>query len=146
MKLSISDIRELAFTLTVANTPLSLLRGMRASAGMRKLSKCSAAELSEYYDRVTARAERSEFTMALAYALLIAIVLRGVEEGDRVAVDSGRLLWGAQIRLYLERSVIATDVISCPTPEPKIAIDNSAPSSSGLVGWDGRPAHSWSNR
>jgi len=149
MKLAISDLRELALVFALANTPLSLLRGMRKTSAVEKLRQYSAAELAEYYDHITARPGRSEFVMALAYAVLCAILLRA-QQGDAVAVDATRLLWGERMREHLEgalttttRTVLSGDV----KPEVRQARSLSSPTriASGLFGPDGQPVVSWRN-
>jgi hypothetical protein len=146
-KLSKTDLHDLLEVFFLANTPRSLFVGMNRCDAMRKLRKCQARELLEYYDNITARAERSELVVSLAYAVLCAILLRA-QDGDRVAVDSTRLLWGDQIRLHLERSLVPTNtVMASHTPTTSLVSSISSPSNlpAGLVGPDGRPAASWRN-
>jgi hypothetical protein len=66
IKLAKSDLRDFARVLILANTPLSLFKGIVRCAGMDKLRKWSTTELIEYYDYITARAERSEVAAGLA--------------------------------------------------------------------------------
>lgn len=141
-RLSKADLEDVLEIFFVANTPRSLLWGMTRTEAIAKLRKSPARELLEYYDRVTARAPRSELVMAVAYAFLCAILLRA-QDGDAVPVDAGRLLWGEQIRNYFERSLIPTGIISANNVPPAIQFSGSAsvPSklSGGLFDADGHP-------
>lgn len=146
-KLSKTELGEILTTFFLANTPVSLFGGMSRCEGMRKLRKSSAADLSEYYDRITARPERSELVIALAYAVLTAILLRA-SDGDRVTVDGTRLLWGERIQAHAERSLIPSMVVSTSNAPPEIRSVSSPSASvgaSGLLGPDGRPATLWRN-
>lgn len=148
IKLSKTDLNDVLEIFFLANTPRSLLRGMTRTSAIQNLRRCSSRELLEYYDRLTARAERSELIVALTYAVLCAILLR-IQEGDRVDVDAARLLWGEQIRSYFERSIIPSGQITVGSEPPKTNVISSAPAPSklptGLLGPDGQPLGAWRN-
>jgi len=140
-RLSRQDLRDFAQILVLANTPLSLFKGLTACPGMNKLRKAPPQELLEYYDRITARAQRSEFSMSLAYAVLCAILLHA-REATMPVVDSSRLLWGDKIRDFLARSTSATNRFDVqPSFKPTIKIESSASSSttSRILDPRGRP-------
>jgi len=134
------ELKEFAQVLVLANTPLSLFQGLTHCSGMGKLRECSPQALSDYYNRITARARRSEFVVALAYAVLSAILLHA-REGNRTSIDASRLLWGEQIRDYLERSTVITQQhFLSPSTEPKIrAMSSVSASTSVILGPDGQP-------
>ncbi|MFZ0970568.1 MAG: hypothetical protein WAN13_20015 [Candidatus Acidiferrales bacterium] len=94
IKLARIDLIEFAQVLVLANTPLSLFRGMVQCGGMQKLRRYPAADLTAYYDGVTARAGRSEIVAGLAYAVLCAIILLA-REAPNIQVDAARLQWGS---------------------------------------------------
>jgi hypothetical protein len=140
-RLSRKDLREFAQIFVLANTPISLFKGLTRCNAMDKLRKCPANELVEYYDYVTARARRSEIVVALMYAVLFAILLlaRGA---NPFPVDVKRLLWGERVREYLKRSTVGTtSVIVLPTDPVTRVVGSSSVSSAigGLLGPDGRP-------
>lgn len=146
-RLSKTELEEILTTFFLANTPVSLFRGMSRCEGMGKLRKCSAVDLSEYYDRITARAERSELVVALAYAVLSAILIRA-SEGDRVPVDATRLLWGDRIQAHVQRSWVPSTVVSAanaPAQVHSISSPGATVGTSGLLGPDGRPVGVWRN-
>ena len=139
-RLSRYQLREFAQVLVLANTPLSLFRGLIRCSAMEKLLKCSPQELLDYYDRITARPRRSETVMALAYAVLSAILLHA-RDANRVPVDASRLLWGEQIREHLSHAVVNTQSFTVSSPQPSATIQvvgsTSANRSAGLLGPDG---------
>lgn len=140
-ELSKSDIEELALVFVLANTPASLVRGMNRCSAMTKLRQWSADELVRYYDRITARAKRSEFVVSLAYAVLCALMLR-VRDGVRVNVDASRLLWGEYIAQIVTRSGVPTGRfdVSIPLAKPTVLVSSSVSSNTPLIlGPDGRP-------
>jgi hypothetical protein len=148
IRLSRTELKELAQILVLANTPRSLYGGLVNSAGMTKLRACSTADLLDYYNQITARARRSEFVIALSYAVLCAILLHA-REGERIAVDASRLDWGENIADYLKSSTVPTRqiVINPSQRKPAIRIEGSgvAPASptGQLVNLHGRP---WRDR
>jgi hypothetical protein len=135
-----SDLRDFARVLILANTPLSLFKGIVRCAGMDKLRKSSTAELVEYYDYITARAERSEVAAGLAYAILSAIVLHARTE-PHIYIDASRLRWGSRIWDFMRASNIGTDYVNAPfsTKQPEISVTNSPTARALLFGADGRP-------
>ena len=137
IKLSKTDLIDFARILILANTPLSLFKGMVRCPGMDKLRAYPATELIAYYDRLTARARRSEFTAALAYALLCAVVLHARETRD-IQIDPSRLQWGAQIWEFMTQSTIITNYIDIkPTiRQPQISAQNLPSANTRLFGPD----------
>jgi hypothetical protein len=111
IKLTKSDLIEFAQVVVLANTPLSLFNGMVRCAGMAKLRKCPTTDLTVYYDHVTARAERSEVVIGLAYAILCAVVLQK-RESPEIRVDSSRLQWGERIWDFMKRASIGTGLVA----------------------------------
>ena len=106
IRLDRTDLRSLAEIFVLANTPFSLLRKLLESPQVqRMLREYSASELEAYYDWITARAGRSELVIALAYAVLVGLL---VHEGRVDPIDTTRLEWGPQIQEYLQKSGKAT--------------------------------------
>lgn len=141
-KLTKSDLIEFARTTVLANTPLSLFKGLVQSAGMDRLRKWSAEELLACYDRVTARAGHSEVVVGFAYAVLCAIVLHG-RENPNIRTDPSRLFWGPAIWGFMMKANIPTSQIIHPSlaQPPTITVSSSSgqPATSRLLGADGRP-------
>lgn len=137
-QLSIPDFRECAMVLALANTPLSLLRGIIRATAMQKLRQWDSVRLLRSYDYLTARSERNEYSIGSAYAILVASLLR-LREGERIAIDASRLLWGNTLRDHLERSTIPTNRLDLhvPTKQPDIKVQTS--SGPIILGSDGRP-------
>src|SRR4051794_24455962 len=100
IRLSKTQIEEIAQVMVIANTPLSLLRGYERSSAIASLIKQNPEELVGYYDRITARASRTEVAVAIAYAMLIAILIKARDK-EQPPVDASRLLWGERIQKRL---------------------------------------------
>jgi len=147
IRLTKSDLIEFAQVAVLANTPLSLFKGMVRCAGMTKLRKASIADLTALYDSVTARAGRSEFVVGLAYAVLCAIVLHA-RETPQITVDASRLNWGKSIWDFMKRAHIGTDNVDLKAPQQPTISSQSSPSTEtrvSLYGADGQPI-SWRNQ
>lgn len=140
-RLSRTELSEIGQIVMLANTPLSLYEALVSTTAVRKLTGDSPVDLSEAYDRITAKGPHSEIGAALAYAILTAILLQG-REGKLTRVDETRLKWGEEIANYFKRSTIVTTTTTIPTePDerwPSVITSDSSPSR-GIVGWDGRP-------
>lgn len=124
IRLSRTELIEIAHVLIVANTPLSLIRGLQKAAAMQKLRQCSPETLSLYYDRVTAR-RQTEITVALAYATLIAFSAKG-RGAQALSLDAARLHWGREV-IELLRSMPTTNVqvVDAPAVNTTVRIDIS---------------------
>lgn len=147
-KLTKSEIADFARTAVLANTPLSLFRGMVRCPGMDKLRNTPVHELTHYYDRVTARAERSEIGIGLAYAVLSAIILHTRDQGG-IQVDPSRLYWGEQMWELATRGTIPTGLIVPPmtTQNPTATAMTSPPTETRFL-YDpgGRVLPPWRNQ
>ncbi len=103
--LSRSELLSLARTYVLANTPYSLFSELISDPATERLSKeCTFSGLVQYYDFITARANRTEIAMGLAYAVLIALFLqlRDLKGPQDLAIDSSRLRWGPHIEEYIQ--------------------------------------------
>jgi hypothetical protein len=134
--------------IVLANTPLSLFKGLVECSGMNVLRKTSPDELVEYFDHITARHKpRSEVVVALAYAVLCAILLHA-RNANQVPVNASRLLWGERIRNHMSRNVVSNPTISIhpSQPRPEIRVIDAPPAVTPtlLLGQDGR-AIIWRN-
>jgi hypothetical protein len=70
-------LEEITNTLILANTPKSLLKGLLKTKAVETLRRdCTAADLSEYYQQITAKGSRSPFVTALAYAVLVTLLTK----------------------------------------------------------------------
>ena len=127
IKLSKSDIVEFAQIFMLANTPLSLFNGMLRCAGMDKLRRATAQELTAKYDQLTAKAERSEVVAALAYAILCGMVVLS-RTSPEIDADASRLQWGTAIWEFKKRSEVGTSLIILPSqnnPPPRVSTSSS---------------------
>ena len=147
IKLSRNQLLEITQVMVLANTPLSLLKGLVRSSAVQILrTKCSPEELIEYYDHITVRPRRSEIVMALAYAVLSAILLKA-RDAKRIPVDATRLFWGEQIQDHMSRMTVRTSLTHIPKEKmnPRVHAHHvNSPSASLdtppiLVGPDGNP-------
>jgi hypothetical protein len=141
-RISKNELSEIATTIIVANTPISLLTGLRRSAAMNKLREWTLEELVEHYDFLTARSRQTEIVVALSYAVLIAIFLRA-KTVDDPPIDPSYLRWGEQIRRHLLRTNASTGTMEVEPPKPSIVDTRSSSANSVLVGYDGRPLSLW---
>jgi len=145
IQLTRSELRQLAQTFILANTPASLLNGILRSSATTKLKVCRPEELSDYYDRITARAGRTEIVIALAYAVLFAILAKA-RDPKNAPVDVTRLKWGEQIKVYLSfKPVTNTQLIVIPgEPTPSVQTFQSPGATLKLVGANGQQL-TWRN-
>lgn len=131
-KLTREDLRSLARVVILANTAPSLYRGLLDTQIIPLLKRgSSVAELSNYYDRVTSRAKRTEIELGIAYALLIALL---THEDGAPTPDSARLKWGPAIAELITRSTAATQsiVITDGPRAASVTQEQSASSRSSL--------------
>jgi hypothetical protein len=122
-KLSKSQIQEATNIYLLANTPKSMLRAMLKSSAVDKLRRdCSPEDLLEYYNRITTKAKRSPFIVALAYATLIALLVKS-PSNDQYP-DPTFLQWGSVIESHLKQQFGSTSsVIIMPnTPQPTVRL------------------------
>lgn len=147
IKLTKSEIVDFARAAVLANTPLSLFRAMVRCPGMDKLRNTPVRDLTRYYDQVTARAERSEIGVGLAYAVLSAIILHTRDQGG-IQVDSSRLYWGKQMWELATRGTIPTGLIVPPmTMQNPTATAVTSPATETRFLYDpsGRVLPTWRN-
>jgi uncharacterized membrane protein len=98
--LTIGDLKQIAQVLMVANTPISLLKGLLRSSAMTVLERCQPELLLECFEKISTRARQSEIAVALEYALLAAILTRS-RDPMNAPVDASRLSWAEDMRAYL---------------------------------------------
>ena len=137
IKLTRNDLKELAQTYMLANTPRSLFGGLLQCSAVHKLkrSECNKPELKAYFETITAKARRSEYVMSLAYAVAVALLTKDIslEEGE---IDFSRLDWGEQFQDYAyhtSSSVIITDISAFP---PQKIETSSTPTSNIVLPYD----------
>lgn len=124
--LSKSQIHEVTNIYLLANTPKSLLRALLKSSVVDKLrSNCSNEELLEYYNRVTTKAKRSPFIVALAYSTLIALLVKSPHVNQYP--DPTFLQWGTVIESHLKKQFGATSsiIIAPNTPQATMRLPSA---------------------
>jgi hypothetical protein len=103
-----------------------LLNSLKTNLSVEKLYRNSSVdELKDYYDYITARARRDEIVMALAYATLIALLLKFYDSAQfsSLEIDASRLPWGDEIKRHFESITPSTGIITVKgTPKPKVRI------------------------
>jgi hypothetical protein len=120
IRLSRSELWKLAASFILANTAPSLYQALLKSDAVRRLAReCGRAELASYYDRLTARARRTEIEMGLAYGILVAALRH---EGGPVRLDVSRLRWGSALEELTSKSEISTQrfVLEVPPQPPRL--------------------------
>lgn len=124
IKLSRAELKNIARTYVLTNTPYSLLRALNASSAViRMKSECSFTQLSAYYDKITAKARRSELTIGLSYAVLISLLT--YERKTEGSIDPMRLRWGPALDEYVKKSSPSFTTLSInasPIQNPRIEI------------------------
>jgi hypothetical protein len=147
IRLRRGDLREMAEIYIVANTPRSLFDGLLICGGVDEMRrKATPSELSEYFDKITSRAKRTEISMSLAYGVLIALILNRQELSRPENIDPSRLQWGTQIQGIANAVNTPTQIIEAKAavPESKVTI-TSTPGAS-LILPRGRGGAPWENR
>lgn len=127
IKVPKSIIEEATNIYILANTPKSLFRGLLKSALVERLKhNCSVNELLSYYNRVTAKGNRSPFVAAMAYSTLIALFAKAPPKD--IAPDASFLQWGTDIEGFAQQSMGATTsmIITTQTPIPSFSISQAA--------------------
>jgi hypothetical protein len=132
-KLTRAELLEFAQIVVLANTPISLFRGMERCAGMDSLRKTPLAELVAYYDHLTARAKRNEIVIGLAYAILCAIIVQG-RSSNQPGVDGTRLQWGVQIQDFMKRAYVGTESTIILTDFPRPTVSSTGSPAGSKVG------------
>jgi hypothetical protein len=121
IRLSRRELLEMATVYVVANTPRSLFQGLlHCQAVDRMRREASPEELLAYYDHITARADRSEIVMGLAYGVLMGNVLNTNNRRGHVRIDASRLSWGQHIEQIAQSINPSTQILSV-TGEPLTA-------------------------
>jgi hypothetical protein len=119
--LSKSQLQELTNIYLLANTPKSLLRVLLKTTAVDKLRRdCSPGELLEYYNRITTKAKRSPAVSAMAYAALIALLVKSPPVSQYP--DSSFLQWGTIIESYLSQQFGTTSTLIITPDSPKPAV------------------------
>lgn len=134
IKLDRRQLIDLARLVVVANTAPSLFQGLLDTDSVSRLRfECSPNELLDFYDRLTARARRTEITLGLSYGTLTALLLNKEPLTEVNQPDVSRLKWGEQFRQLAEGLGARTQVIEVPTTwnQPRIVASNQP--SSGLI-------------
>jgi hypothetical protein len=114
------EILSIARSFVLANTPYSLYQELSINPVIKKICDgCSLQELTRYYDYVTARAIRTDISMALAYSVFIAVNMKLRELGQllRSQIDTSRLRWGHTIQEYMQMSGTNTQTLLI-SPQP----------------------------
>jgi hypothetical protein len=104
---------------------------MRTEPVQRLTKACTYQELEGYYDRITARARRTEIGMGLAYSVLVALL---TTERHGSPIDTSRLKWGPVIEELVQKSGMISQssyLIQVPTSRPTITQQNNK--GSGLI-------------
>ena len=127
IKLTKTSLQEIVNTYLLANTPKSLLLGMLKSRAVDELRRnCDAPELLEYYDKITAKGERTALIAGLSYAVLVALLT--MSSAAREKPDATRLQWGPMIEHYLAERFGTTEkvIITTNPPQPQLIYSSTS--------------------
>jgi hypothetical protein len=108
---------------------------------MERLQKEPTPELVRRYDWLTARAKRTEVSIGLAYAVLVALLYRAVNL-NAPPIDCTRLDWGEAIRTHLSRTLASTASIALSGARAATVTVSGAEPRPTIVKPDGTP-HVW---
>lgn len=130
IRLSKHELFEMATLLVVANTPHSLFKGLLSSSAVTRLRyEEHPNTLLSYFNQITARAERSEIVMGLAYGVLIGLLMNSRNADWRFQPDSTRLTWGPQIEQHAKASAPPTQILNISAiPAPQVSTSNQSTS------------------
>lgn len=144
IRLSRYQLKEIAEIFVLANTPLSLFKAIVRTSTMDYLRKRPTSELVSYYDFITARARRDEISVALAYAVLFALLIKA-RDVTQIPIDVSRLAWGEYIAQYLRRGSTSTQTLTLEPPARTPQVETTGSSTGFLLyGPDDRRL-TWSN-
>lgn len=125
------DLSDIGMAMIIANTPASLFHQIRRLPAMGLLKTWPAESLSNLYQKLTARARRTEIEVGLAYAVLIAAVL----SPQPVELDSRCMEWGRVIQDLAEQNKMTETVVhTSATVPPVISIHNTTPGGRIILG------------
>lgn len=134
IKVNRRQLLELATIYMVANTPISLFRGLLGNDVVLSLiNDIPRAQLLAYFDRITARAKRNEFTLALAYGVLVAIVCSRDRSNWEENPDFDRLSWGRDIFDFASKNRSANAVQSIQMPQMPVSLDGGGIKTTGSI-------------
>lgn len=88
-----SELTEVGTIFLLANTPLSLWDALLKTSTVDKLRMVQTAELVEYWNKLSTRADRTAVSMGLCYSVLIGLLLSKLDTSTG-KVDPSRLVWG----------------------------------------------------
>ena len=92
--LSKNSMSALASLLAIANTPASLFAALTGTDAVKRMrEETNPTELLAYYNRITARAKRNAVSMAMAYAIIVALLTGRNASFQQVDLDLTRLMW-----------------------------------------------------
>ena len=136
--LSKSNLIEIARTLVLANTSYSLYKGLLKTAAVENLrKKVKPNELKAHYDKLTTRAKTSEFSIGLAYACLVGILLNDDDDRVNMDIDPSRLTFGQEIELLAKNEEITRVKVFANASEafrrPSVVANSSSYPSSGII-------------
>lgn len=134
IRLTKSELLEMASVFVAANTPLSLVHGLlKCHAVDRMRYEAEPNQLLAYYDQLTARAARSEIVVGLAYGLLIGILLNRDNANRQVRPDASRLVWGEYIEQAAPSMNTPTSVVTVSGSRPTAIPTISGPSQNLII-------------
>jgi hypothetical protein len=113
IKLSKSELCELASLVVFANTPYSLADALLETQIPSRINRESSfLFLKEYFSKITAKGNRNETVLGVAYLLLVSITVHDDYTIDNFSECIGYLPWGSQITEYLKLKIPKTQLLT----------------------------------
>ena len=99
IKIRRSQIIEVISTYAISNTPSFLYNNLlTCSAVTEMMARESRSEMIAYYKKITSKAKQNLMTIALSYAVIIAILFSEDHSGSLTEVDFSILEFGEYIK------------------------------------------------
>ena len=129
------ELLEMASAYVVANTARSLFDSLvvDCSAVSYLRRQTNLQDLLAYYDRLTARARRSEVGVGLAYGVLVGILLHKDNVGAQIAPDTSRLQWGEHLHEIAKSANTPNAILELKAGTPRSRVDASSSPGSTLI-------------
>ena len=123
IRISLSEIHDMARATVLANTPMSLYREVAKLHSVERISReASTNEIVACLEAILSRKRRNEITAGLQYALFVALLLSG-RSSD---VDASKMKWGSDLQAIAQRTMVTSSrsVIASDQPAPTFQVNN----------------------
>ena len=95
--------------------------------------ECGPGELADYYDYISARADRDELVMALAYGVLVSLLTHPKRTSNDPAPDVTRLQWGPQVEAIPRNLGPTGSIIDMSAVVPRTGVETLIGAGSTMI-------------